>query len=48
MKSHNLLHKSDISYTVKQQKVNTSKACLLNLKQNLLNQVFVIIRMYLF
>ena len=32
----------------KQQKVNTNKAILLNLKQKLLNQVFVIILMHLF
>ena len=30
------------------QKANTSKAILLNLKQKLLNQVFVIILMHLF
>ena len=44
MKNLNLLKKSGIKFaTVKQQKVNTSKAILLNLKQKLLNQVFVII-----
>ena len=48
MKSQNLLQKSAMSQTVKQQKVNTSKAILLNLKQKLLNQVFVIILMHLF
>ena len=40
--------KKSMSYTVKQQKVNTSKAILLNLNQKLLNQVFVIILMHLF
>ena len=35
-------------WTVKQQKVNTNKVILLNLKQKLLNQVFVIILMHLF
>ena len=48
MKSQNLLQKNGMSQTVKQQKVNTSKAILLNLKQKLLNQVFVIILMHLF
>ena len=48
MKSKNLLREGDTSNTVKQQKVNTSKAILLNLKQKLLNQVFVIILMHLF
>ena len=33
MKSQDLLQKSGTSQTVKQQKVNTSKAILLNLKQ---------------
>ena len=46
MKSQNLLPK--MSQTVKQQKLNTSKAILLNLKQKLLNQVFLIILMHLF
>ena len=35
------------SWTVKHQKVNASKV-MLNLKQKLLNQVFVIILMHLF
>ena len=48
MKSQNLLQKSGMSKTVKQQKVNTSKTRLSNLKQKLLNQVFVIILMHLF
>ena len=48
MKSQNLLQKSGMSGTFKQKKVNTSKVMLLNLKQNLLNQVFVIIPMHLF
>ena len=48
MKSQNLLQKSGMSQTVKQQKVNTSKAILLNLKQKLLNQAFAIILMHLF
>ena len=47
MKSLNLLQKSTTSQTVKQQKVNTSKKILLNLKQKVLNQVFVIILMHL-
>ena len=34
--------------SVKQQNVNTSKAVLLNLKQELLNQVLLIILMHLF
>ena len=37
-----------MSQTVKQQKVNTNKAILLNLKEKLLNQAFVIILMHLF
>ena len=48
MKSQNLLQKSGMSQTVKQQKVNISKAILLNFKQKLLNRVFVIILMHLF
>ena len=48
MKSQYLLQKSGMSETVKKQKVNTSKAILLNLKHKLLNQVFVIILMHLF
>ena len=48
MKSLNLLQKSATSQTVKQQKVNTSKKILLNLKQKVLNQVFVIILMHIF
>ena len=48
MKSQNLLRKRGMSQTVKQQKVNTSKVILLDLKQKLLNQVFAIILMYLF
>ena len=40
--------KNGMSWTVKQQKLNTSKAILLNLKQKLLNQAFVIILMNLF
>ena len=48
MKSQNLLPKSGMSQTVKQQKVNTSKAILLNLKQKLLNQAFAIILMHFF
>ena len=48
MKSLNLLQKSTTSQTVKQQKVNTSKKILLNLKQKVLNQVFVIILMHIF
>ena len=47
MKSLNLLQKSATSQTVKQQKVNTSKKILLNLKQKVLNQVFVIILMHM-
>ena len=43
-----LLQKNGMSQTVKQQKVNTNKVILLNLKQKLLNQVFVIILMHLF
>ena len=39
MKSQKLLQKSGMSQTVKEQKVNTSTAILLNLKQKLLNQV---------
>ena len=35
-------------WTVKQQKVNTNKVILLNLKQKLSNQVFAIILMHLF
>ena len=48
MKNINLLQKSNMSMTVKQQKVSTSKAILLNLKQKLLNQVFLIILIHLF
>ena len=48
MKSQNLLQKIGMSKTVKEQKVNTNKAILLNLKQKLLNQVFEIILMHLF
>ena len=44
----NLLQKSSMSWTVKQQKVNINKVMLLNFKQKLLNQVFVIILMHLF
>ena len=44
----NWLQKSGMSQTAKQQKVITSKEILLNLKQKLLNQVFVIILMRLF
>ena len=43
-----LLQKSGMSQIVKEQKVNTSKAILLNLKQKQLNQAFVIILMHLF
>ena len=39
MKSQNLLQKSGMSYTVKQQKVNTRKAIVLNLKQKILNSL---------
>ena len=46
MKNLNLLQKSGMLQTVKQQKQNTSQAIQLNLKQKLLNQVFVIILMY--
>ena len=38
MKNLNWLQKSDMSQTVKQQKISTSKAILSNLKQKLLNQ----------
>ena len=38
MKSLKLLQKSGRSWTVKQQKVNTSQAILLSLKQKLLNK----------
>ena len=48
MKSQKLLQESGMSQKVKQQKVNTNKAILLNLKQKLLNQVFLIILMHLF
>ena len=48
MMSQNLLQKSGMSLTVKQQKVNTGKAILLNLTQKILNQVFVITLMHLF
>ena len=48
MKSENLLQKCGMSQTVKQQKVNTSKALLLILKQKLLNKVLLIILMHLF
>ena len=48
IKSQNLLQKRGMSWTAKQQKVNTSKTILLNLKQKLLNQVFEIILMHLF
>ena len=37
MESQNLLQRSGVSQTIKQQKVNTSRAILLNLKQKLLN-----------
>ena len=40
--------KNSMLYTVKQQKINTTKTLLLNLRQKLLNQVFVIILMHLF
>ena len=39
MKNLNFLQKSGMLSTFKQQKGNTSKAILLNLKQKLLNQV---------
>ena len=39
MNSQNLLQKSGMSYTVKQQKVNTRKAIVLNLKQKILNSL---------
>ena len=42
-----MLQKSGMSEIVKQQKVNTNRAILLNLKQKLLSQVFVIILMQL-
>ena len=48
MKSLNLLQKSCTSQTVKQQKVKINNVILLNFKQKLLNQVFVIILMHLF
>ena len=48
MKSQNLLQKSDMSQTVKQQKRNTREAILLSLKQKLLNKVFVIIPIHFF
>ena len=48
MKNQNLLQKSGIAQAVKQQKLDTSKAILLNLKWRLLNQVFLIILMHLF
>ena len=48
MKNLNLLQKSGMSLVVKQQRVNTSKAILSNLKQKPLNQVFVIILIHLF
>ena len=47
MKNLNLLQKSGMSWTVRQQKVITSKVTLLNLKQKLLNQIFVITLMHL-
>ena len=43
-----LLQKNVMLKTVKQQKGNTTKTTLLNLKQKVLNQVFVIILMHLF
>ena len=49
MKSLDLLQKvGSMSQAVKLQKVNISKVILLNLKQKLLNEVFVIILMHLF
>ena len=49
MKSLDLLQKvGSMSQAVKLQKVNISKVILLNLKQKLLNEVFVIILMLLF
>ena len=48
MNNLNLLLKDDKTQTVKQQKVNTNKAIILNLKQKALNQVFVIILMHIF
>ena len=48
MNNLNLLLKDDKTQTVKQQKVNTNKVIILNLKQKALNQVFVIILMHIF
>ena len=48
IKSENLLQKTGMTKTVKQQKVNTNKAILSNLKQKLLNAFFFIILMHLF
>ena len=40
--------KNGMLWTVKQQKINITKKILLNLRQKVLNQVFVIILMHLF
>ena len=48
MKNLNSLQKNGMLSTVKQQKVNTTKTILLNLKQKVLIQVFVIVLMHLF
>ena len=48
MNNLNLLQRIGISQTVKQQQVNTTQTILLNLKGKVLNQVIVIILMYLF
>ena len=47
MKNLNLLQKSGMLYTVKQKNKNKTKLILKNLRQKVLNQVFVIILMCL-
>ena len=48
MKNLNLLQKSGMLQTVKQQKVNITKTILSNLKKKSLNQAFAIILIHLF
>ena len=47
-KNLNLLQKSGMLETVKQQKVNTTKIIPSKLRKKVLNEVFVIILMHLF
>ena len=48
MRNLNLLQKNSMLLTVKQQEINITKTIQLNLRQKVLNQVFVITLMHLF